>query len=303
MRTFWNWLAPTAVTGWVVTIAWLNLVGNLIIIGTGGAVRLTGSGLGCPTWPQCTDTSFVPTAEQGLHGLIEFANRLMSPVLGILAVLALIAVWRIRASRRDLWVHAWIVIGGILVQGVLGGIIVLTRLQMSTVGIHYAISAALVAVSASFVIRASRPAGPRVRSVPGWMAGLTYVAALLLVLVVGGGIVTTQNGPHSGDADVIRDSSAWDTYVHIHSFLSYALVVVLLVLLAGSAILRARPYLMRLVILILVIGAQIVVGITQAQLGIPPLLVGIHMVIAGIATAVMVALVYALKRPVHAQLD
>ena len=85
---------------WVKLTAWLNLLGNVIIIATGGAVRLTASGLGCDQWPMCTTTSFVPGVDEGIHGIIEFSNRLMSPLLGVLAVLAVLAVWRFRPVWR-----------------------------------------------------------------------------------------------------------------------------------------------------------------------------------------------------------
>lgn len=277
--------------------AWLNLVGNLLIIATGGAVRLTASGLGCDQWPLCTTTSLVPGIDEGVHGVIEFSNRMMSPVLGVLALAALVAVWRFRRSRRDLWAHAWIILAGIVVQGVIGGIVVLTRLSMSTVGVHYVVSATLVGVCASFVLRTYREAGPRVRAVPRWVAILTHVMSLLLALVVLGGVLTTQNGPHSGDEEIIRDSSAWDTLVHVHAWLGYALSAVLVALLVGGLVARARRFSTAVGVLILTVAVQIVVGVVQARIGIPPLLVGIHMVLAGITVALGVWVVDSVKRP------
>lgn len=281
---------------WVKLTAWLNLIANLVIIATGGAVRLTASGLGCDQWPLCTTTSLVPGVDEGIHGIIEFGNRLMSPLLGLFAIAALVAVWRFRKSRIDLWAHAWVILAGVVAQGVIGGIVVLTRLSVSTVGVHYLVSAAIVGVAASFLVRAYRSPGPRVRAVPRWVAILTYAASLLLVLVVVGGIVTTQNGPHSGDDEVIRDSSAWGVLVHIHAWLSYAFAAVLLVLLVAAIVMRVRRYLGAVVALVAAVAVQIGVGIAQANLGIPPLLVGIHMVLAGGTVALGVVLVDAVKR-------
>jgi len=278
--------------------AWLNLIGNLVIIATGGAVRLTASGLGCDQWPLCTTTSLVPGIDEGVHGVIEFANRTMSGVLGVLAVLAVIALWRRRRTRRDLWIHAWIIFAGIVVQAVVGGIVVLTRLSVSTVGIHYVISAALVGVAASFVVRSFREPGPRERAVPRWIAVLTHIGSLLLALVVLGGVVTTQNGPHSGDDEIIRDSSAWGVLVHIHAWLGYALAAVLVALLVGALVVGARRYALAVGVLILAIAAQIVVGLVQANYGIPPLLVGVHMVLAGVTVALGVLVVDRVGRPV-----
>lgn len=277
--------------------AWLNLIGNVVIIATGGAVRLTASGLGCDQWPLCTTTSLVPGIDEGIHGIIEFGNRLMSGVLGLLALWAVIAVWRFRRERRDLWAHAWIILAGVIVQAVVGGVVVLTRLSVSTVGIHYFISAVLVGVAASLLVRAYRPSGPRVRAVPRWLAITTHIASLLLALVVIGGVVTTQNGPHSGDAEVIRDSTAWDVLVHVHAWVGYALAAALVVLLVGGILARARVYVLAVSLLVATVVVQIVVGVIQARVGIPPLLVGIHMVLAGISVAFGVLVVDRLKRP------
>lgn len=281
--------------------AWLNLIGNVLIIATGGAVRLTASGLGCDQWPLCTTTSLVPGIDEGIHGIIEFANRTMSGVLGILAVAAIVAVWRYRRTRKDLWAHAWIILVGVIVQAVIGGIVVLTRLSVSTVGVHYVVSAILVGVAASLVVRAYREPGPRERAVPRWVAIATHVASLLLALVVLGGVITTQNGPHSGDADVIRDSSAWDTFVHVHAWIGYALAAVLVGLLVSAIVLQAWRYVVAIALLILTIAVQIAVGIIQARVGLPPLLVGIHMVLAGVSVAFGMLVIDRLRRPVSSR--
>jgi len=277
--------------------AWLNLIGNVVIIATGGAVRLTASGLGCDQWPLCTSTSLVPGIDEGIHGVIEFGNRLMTGVLGIAALAAVIAVWRLRRTRRDLWAHAWVILVGVIVQALVGGIVVLTRLSVSTVGVHYVLSAVLVGVAASFVIRAGRELVPREPAVPRWLAVATGVASALLALVVLGGVVTTQNGPHSGDAEVIRDSTAWDVLVHVHAWVGYALVAALVLLLVGGIAARASRYVVAVVWLLAGVAAQIVVGVIQANFGLPPLLVGIHMVLAAITVGLGVLLVDRLRRP------
>jgi len=278
--------------------AWLNLIGNLVIIGTGGAVRLTASGLGCDTWPMCTGDSWVPTPEDGIHGIIEFSNRTMSFVLAAFAILAIIAVWRHRIARRDLWVHALIMGSGIVIQAVVGGVTVLTGLNAVIVGVHYLASAALVGVATSFVVRASWSSRVRERAIPAWLYGLSHVTTGILALVLIGGVITTSNGPHSGDEDVVRGSEVWQNFVYLHAWLSYALVAALLVLLIGAIATRSWRYLASVVAIITIVGMQILVGITQANTGIPPLLVGIHMVLAGIAVITMVLMVYATKRPV-----
>lgn len=296
MRGFW-----TRVTGTlgrrIVPIAWANLIGNVLIIATGGAVRLTGSGLGCSTWPMCTPASWVPVAEDGIHGVIEFANRLMSPILVILCVLALLGSWGLRRTRRDLWVHAIVITGGVLGQGVLGGIVVLTQLHLSTVGWHYLVSAALAGICMSFVLRARRAPGPREPALPSWLRIMTAVTSVLLVLVVVGGVITTANGPHSGDAEIIRDSSAWEQFVHLHAQLSYVFVGAVGVLLLAGIAVRARRFLLATIAVLVIVGAQIAVGILQARLGLPPILVGLHMVLAAVTVALGVVLVDSTSRP------
>ena len=147
--------------------AWASFIAQVAIIATGGAVRLTGSGLGCPTWPTCTPDSLVPTDELTYHSLIEFGNRLMTGVVGIVALIVFLLVWRIRRERRDLFVLSFIVGVGIVAQAIVGGITVWTGLNPFIVGFHYVSSLALVCVTAAFLARMDQPAGPRERAVPG----------------------------------------------------------------------------------------------------------------------------------------
>ncbi len=279
----------------VLVVAWLNLLANVVIIATGGIVRLTGSGLGCDQWPGCTTTSFLPGIDDGIHGFIEFGNRTLSGLLAILAILAVLSVWRLRRERRDLWVHAWIILGGVLVQALMGMVVVYSGLAMSTVGIHYFLSAVLVGVATSLVLRVRRIPGPRQRVVPSWMVALTHVAMLLMAAVVVLGIFTTGSGPHSGDEDVIRDSSAWEQLAHTHAWFGYALAAALVVLLGGAVATRQTRYLGAVIAAVIIVAVQIAVGIAQARLGIPALLVGVHMVLAAGSVAVAVVLVDSMK--------
>src|SRR5215218_8338060 len=121
------------------------LVANVGIVVTGGAVRLTASGLGCPTFPRCTDDSLVVTREMGGHGLVEFGNRLLTFALSAVVVVAVVVAWR--AARRDLLRLALLLFGGIVAQALLGGVTVLTGLNPVTVMAHFLLSMALVAVA------------------------------------------------------------------------------------------------------------------------------------------------------------
>lgn len=260
-------------------IAWLNLLGNLLIIATGGAVRLTGSGLGCTSWPFCQEGT------GDWHSVVEFSNRGVGAVLGILAILAVVLVWRHRRTRKDLWIHAWILLVGVVVEGLLGMVTVYVDLNAWSVGIHFLLSAILIGVATSFVIRAGRIPEPRVRALPLPTLILTHLSTLLLALVVIGGVLTTSNGPHSGDENVIRDSSAWEPLVHVHAWLAYALGAALLAILIGGIVDREWRFVTAVGLVIGVVVVQIVVGILQARLGLPPILVGVHMVLAGLTVA------------------
>lgn len=288
-------LLPTSPRSRLVrVVAWLNLVGNVLIIATGGAVRLTGSGLGCPTWPLCTDDSFVNTPEMGIHGVIEFGNRTLSPVLGILAILLVVATWRLGVLR----VLALVILAGVVLQGVVGGITVLTGLNAWIVGFHYLASTALVAVATAVVVRTTREPGRRERFLPPWLRIVAHLTTALLVVVLGIGVVTTGSGPHSGDATAPRNGLAWDVLAHAHAYAGYALVAALLVFLVGAVRVGDRRLLTWLVVLIGAVVVQIVVGIVQANTGIPPLLVGIHMVLAAVTVALTVVTLDATRRPV-----
>ena len=141
---------PSAARVWLPRLLLLNLVVEVGIVLTGGLVRLTGSGLGCPTWPQCTPGSYVPTVEQaeGFHKFIEFGNRTLTGVVGLAALLVLVALYRWTRSRTELIAGAWFVLGGVAAQAVVGGITVLTGLNPWIVAFHFLCSMALIAVSA-----------------------------------------------------------------------------------------------------------------------------------------------------------
>src|SRR5919106_3818666 len=125
-------------------LALVSIVANAGIVVTGGAVRLTASGLGCPTWPRCTDNSLVNTPEMGIHGFIEFGNRLLTFALAAVAALMLVYLWNLRKERRDLFLLALGLLASIPAQAIIGGITVLTQLNPWVVGLHFLVSMALV---------------------------------------------------------------------------------------------------------------------------------------------------------------
>lgn len=351
---FWSWL-PTSIDRRIRVLAWLSFLAEVIIIGTGGAVRLTGSGLGCSEWPLCTPESLVPIyADQGIHGIIEFGNRTMTGLVGLIAIAVLLftlhaiggrrsftqALWfalssviagavayaiasvaglpgfvffsavvllcviaaavqsvRAISGRKDLPTLAWIVLIGVIAQAFVGGITVLTGLNPFIVGFHYTASLLLVCVTAVFLVRMHTVPGPRQRAVPRWFALLTHITGLALALTILFGVLTTGSGPHSGDAEVLRQGFDATVLAHVHSWPGYVLAVLVAVLAVAAWMLRLEPrrWLLALALVVLV---QVGVGVLQARDGLPPILVGIHMVLASLAAAAYTVVVLRLKRPV-----
>jgi heme a synthase len=276
-------------------MALANAVANGAIVITGGAVRLTGSGLGCPTWPRCTDESFVATPELAGHGAIEFGNRLLTFVLTAIAIATVVAVWR--SARRDLRPLAALSLLGIPAQAVLGGITVLTGLNPWTVAAHFLVSMVLVAVATTLWLRSREPGvgGPLVRR-PFLLlvAGIAAVTAVVLVL----GTVVTGSGPHSGDPEAGRTGFDPELVSQLHAdvvFLLLGLTVALLVALyATDSPARVRRAARDLLIVQL---AQGVIGYVQYFTDLPVVLVLLHMLGAVLVTAYTARLVWSVRGP------
>lgn len=298
MNRFTAWL-PDRIDRRVRVAAWLSFLAQTIIIATGGAVRLTGSGLGCPTWPLCTEDSLVTTPEMGIHGVIEFGNRLMTGVVGIVALLVVLSIWRLRHERRDLWRLAVIVVLGIVAQAVVGGVTVWTGLNPFIVGFHYVASLLLVCVTAAYLVRLDTAPGPRELAVPRWYAALAHATTAVLAVTIVFGVLTTASGPHSGDADAGRTGYNAELLEHVHAWPGYALLALTVALVLAARRLRLPTLGWGLALLAIEL-VQIAVGLYQARNGLPPLLVGIHMVLAALTAATMTVFVLHLKRPATA---
>lgn len=283
--------------------AWASFVAQVTIIATGGAVRLTGSGLGCPSWPTCTPESLIPTEELTYHSLIEFGNRMMTGVVGIIAlvVVILMLTTRLWRTRKDLWTLAVIVGVGIIAQAIVGGITVWTGLNPFIVGFHYVSSLLLVCVTAAFLARMDDVPGPRTLAVPAWYAGLTHLTAVVMAVSIAFGILTTGAGPHSGDAESGRNGFDATVLEHVHAWPGYALLV-LTVLLVVAAAVKELPTRNWAITLLAIEFVQIAVGLYQARNGLPVLAVGVHMVLAALTAAAMTLVILRLKRPAAAPL-
>jgi cytochrome c oxidase assembly protein subunit 15 len=277
-------------------VALVNAVANGVIVVTGGLVRLTGSGLGCPTWPRCTDDSFVATPELAGHGAVEFGNRLLTFVLTAAAIATVVVVWR--SARRDLRTLAVASFLGIPAQALLGGITVLTGLNPWTVAAHFLVSMVLVAVATTLWLRSREPGVGRPllrRPLELLVRGIAGVTAVVLVL----GTVVTGAGPHSGDANA-ADRMAFDPEAvsQLHAdvvFLLVGLTVALLVALhAVDSPARLRSAARDLLVVQL---AQGLVGFVQYFTDLPILLVLLHMLGAVVITAFTARLVWSVRGP------
>lgn len=271
---------------------WATLVANTGIILTGGLVRLTASGLGCPSWPECTPGSFVPHRELGIHGVIEFGNRMLTYVLVAVVVATVVAVWRWHRTTRSLRRHAVVIALGIPLQGVVGGITVLTGLDPWVVALHLLLSMALVALSVWLVLRvrgtAFGSAAVGVRRAVLLLYGLVWVAVYL-------GTVVTGSGPHAGDADAPRNGLDPQLWSHVHAVSVYALVAVSAVVWWAVRRTDLRP---AATTVLLVEVAQAAVGFVQYFTGLPIGLVAAHLVgAAALVAAATWLLVDAHGRP------
>ncbi len=275
----------------------VNVIAEVGIVVTGGLVRLTGSGLGCPTWPECTDGSLVPLTAQseGFHKFVEFGNRLLTFAVLVAAVAALLVVLRpwlaVRftrlgrlappgAVRRPLLALAVAVIVGIVGQAVLGGITVLLDLHPATVAAHFLLSIAMIGAAYLLYRRSADPADqPVTVVVPRELQWLARTLVVVGVGVLALGTVVTGSGPHSGDADVVTRFSldvrmiSWLHADVVLVFVGLALAFTFAARLSGAPRAATRAGLALLVACVV----QGAIGYTQYFTGVPVPLVSLHM--------------------------
>jgi cytochrome c oxidase assembly protein subunit 15 len=256
-------------------LALASVIANVSLVVTGGAVRLTASGLGCPTWPRCTDGSYTTTAEMGVHGAIEFGNRMVTFVVGLIALAGLIAAILHRPRRRDLIVIATVILLGIPLQGVIGGLTVLSNLNPWVVGLHFLGSIAVIAVAYAFWRRIGHTE-PAVLPRPlRTLAHLTAVASAAVLVL---GVVVTGSGPHSGDHGAKRNGLDPQAVSQLHADLVFLLIGLSVALwFALRAVHAPAPTVRAAAMLIAVELSQGLVGFAQYLTQLPVLLVGLHM--------------------------
>ncbi len=267
-------------------LAVASLVANIVIVATGGAVRLTGSGLGCPTWPRCTGGSFVVHDALGVHGVIEFSNRLLTFALAAIAVATWVAAMRYTPRRTALRRYAAVLALGVPAQALLGGVTVLTDLNPWIVAGHLLLSLALVGVAVALLGRVDEGDGPARPTVPAAVSALarsTFVVAWLVLYV---GTVVTGSGPHAGDVHSPRTGLSAVGVSQVHADLVFLLVGLTAGTLVAFRVVRAPERAQRAVSWLLGIElAQGLVGFTQYFTDLPVVLVAVHVLGAALISA------------------
>ncbi|WP_084701162.1 COX15/CtaA family protein [Cryptosporangium arvum] len=277
-------------------VRWLafgTIVGNVVVVLTGVAVRLSGSGLGCPTWPKCTDDSYTNTPEYGIHGYIEFGNRLLTFVLAAIVGAAIILVWLQRRRRRSLVWLSLAQFGGIVAQAVVGGVTVLTGLNPWTVSAHFLVSMVLIYAGYVFWHRTGEGDGPREWRVGvplRWLARAITIAAGLTIVV---GTVVTGSGPHSGDGDAPRTGFDPALVSQLHADAVFLLIGLTI---GGVFAFRAVPVARNAVLALLVVElAQGLVGYVQYFTHLPVLLVALHVLGAAVLWVYAVRVLFTVR--------
>lgn len=270
---------------------------SVLIVVTGGAVRLTGSGLGCETWPKCGEDSLVATADMGIHGAIEFGNRLLTYVLCAAVGWAIVAARSAKPARPGLSRLAWAQFWLVVFNALLGGVTVLMELNPYTVAGHFLAATALLTVATITWLRA-REGDAEPRPLVGKpVKQLTWLLTWVSVALIAMGTVVTGAGPHPGDSsDVPRMGVDWETVARVHSALAWAVVALALgiwfVLRAFDAPAGPRARVRELLTVVL---AQGVIGYVQYLTELPEVLVGLHMLGSTLMWIAVVRLLLSLR--------
>lgn len=278
-------------------IAFLVILTQGGIAVTGAVVRVTASGLGCPTWPQCFPGSFVPVGHGEvavIHQAVEFGNRLLTFVVVLSAAAVVLAVTRAR-RRREVLVYAWMMPLGTVVQAVIGGLTVLTGLLWWTVAIHLVVSMAMVWLATVMYAKIAEPDdAPAIRVIPTPLRRLIAISGVMLAAVLIAGTLVTGAGPHAGDKNLDRIVPRLEveivTLVHLHSQLLVGYLALLVGLAFGLyAVGTTESVKLRVKVLLALVVAQAAVGVVQYFTDVPAALVAVHVAGAGACTAATAA--------------
>ena len=290
---FWN---PTNLK----RILFANVLAQIGIVITGGLVRVTSSGLGCPTWPECVDGSITPTSAQteSWHKYVEFGNRLLTFVLLIVAILVILAVRKAKLNRKVLSRLAYGTLAGIFAQAILGGITVLTKLHPATVAAHFLVSIGLITIAYNLYWRAQETGDQNFKlTVPSaFRLGAKLHTALALVVIVIGTIVT-GSGPHAGDVNEVERlpiDPRLISWLHADSVLLYIGLTVGLLVAAKSMNLPEQVTKATTVVLVVSL-LQGAVGYIQYFTGLPWVIVALHIAGACILWVATLRLLYSTR--------
>jgi cytochrome c oxidase assembly protein subunit 15 len=293
-------LDPTPAT--MRRIALAGVLANAGIIMTGAAVRLSDSGLGCPDWPECTRSSLVAAQTRGdpmFHTWIEFGNRTLTGILLVVAVAVLVAAWQFRPGGRRRPELVWLAAGqpiGVVAQAVLGGIVVLTKLNPAWVSVHFMVSIAVVAVAVVLYARCTEgtgPARPLVRIDQRLMArGLVALVAVMLAA----GTVVTGTGPLAGAGDVQRYHLPLEGVTQAHADIGWMMGMLVTVLVLSLKLTGAPQRVARLSwLMFFLVVAQGAIGYAQYFSGLPAGLVWVHVSDAVLIWIVALRLMFATR--------
>jgi cytochrome c oxidase assembly protein subunit 15 len=302
----WRWaepvLAPSPLS--MRRIALAGVVASAGIVMTGAGVRLSSSGLGCPDWPRCTATSIVAGGTTGdplIHRWVEFGNRLVTVAIFVIAVIVCIAAWLYRPDgdgrrRKDVVWLAAAQPAAILAQAVLGGIVVLTKLDPVWVSVHFLASMALVVATVALYVRCTERRGPGRLLVAREVQRFTFGAVAVLGLMIAAGTVVTGTGPLAGAGRVPRFDLPLGGVTQLHADIGWLLGGLVIALAIGLRLLGAPRLAVRLAwTLVALVGVQGVIGYAQYFSGLPAGLVWVHVTGSVLIWITAVRLLFALR--------
>jgi cytochrome c oxidase assembly protein subunit 15 len=281
------------------TLVALIALGAIIV--SGAAVRLTGSGMGCPTWPSCEDGSLVPRGATGGHGWIEFVNRLFTGGVSVAVALAVLGSRRRVPLRPELTRWSWGLVAGVFAQALLGGLVVFLHVTPVAVAGHYLLSAVLVWNGVVLHHKASEPDGVRrPRATPALLQRSRALVALAGMVLVTGTFVT-GSGPHGGDDAADRLPFAVTTVARVHSLTVWAFLALVVVVVHQVSRGDADPGVVgRGRVLVALVAAQGALGYVQYAAGVPELLVAAHVLGSVLVWVAVLRLHLALTEPIPA---
>jgi len=282
-----------------------GVIADTAIMSTGAAVRLSSSGLGCPDWPQCSTADIVASKNAGqtlLNTWIEFSNRLLNFPLVIITVLVFIAAWRFRpggpggARRRDLFWLGLAQPAGVVAQAVIGGIVVLTKLNPAAVSVHFLVSASIVAVAVTLYVRCGEGTAPPTLVVRRDLRLLSGALVAVTCAMLAAGTVVTGTGPLAGNAAAPRYKLPLEGVTQLHADIGWLMAGLAVALVLGLRVSGAPARVQRAsLIMIASLGLQGILGYIQYFTHLPAGLVWIHVTGAVLVWIAVLRLLFATR--------